>query len=241
MNVKNAPPLKAFYSTVAAPCPYLKGEVERKLATDISAFDAQWWANALSRSGFRRSHTVCYIPACPACKACISVRIIVEDFRPTKKMNKLARLNNGMKVSVIPNVATAEQYNLFHEYLAVRHMESEMNTMYFEEYRAMIEDAPIDCVLMEVREIESSELRGVMLVDVMDDGVSAVYSFFDPDLTRQSLGTFMVLKLVEYTKNLGLPYVYLGYYIEKCQNMAYKNQFQPLEYCIEGKWKKSLS
>lgn len=241
MNMKNAPGLKSFYSTVPMPCPYLKNRTERKLATDISSGDSQWWANALSRSGFRRSHTVCYIAACPGCDACISVRIRNDDFVPSKKMKKTLRLNAGLEMSVIPNVATPEQYNLFHDYLTLRHSDSEMNTMYFEEYRAMIEDTPVDCVLLELRETATSRLRGVMLADVLDDGVSAVYSFFDPKTPRNSLGTFLILKLVEFARSRGLPYVYLGYYIRECPNMAYKNRFRPLEYCLNGKWKKSLA
>lgn len=230
--------LKSFYSTMVAPCPYVAGREESKLAVDISGAGAQDWNNVLSRAGFRRSHGVCYIPACPDCDECVSVRIPVADFQPSKKMRKVLRLNKSAEIFFVPNVATVEQFDLFSAYLLSRHAESDMTEMYYEEYRAMIEDACIDSAIMEVR--ESAKLQAAMLVDVLDDGLSAVYSFFNPEQSRRSLGTFMILKLIEEARKIGLPYVYLGYWIKSVSNMAYKAKFQPLEYFVGGVWTRSF-
>lgn len=230
--------LKSFYSTMIAPCPYIAGRGESKLAVDISGAFAQSWNNMLSRAGFRRSHGVCYIPACPDCDECVSVRIPVADFQPSKKMRKVLRLNQGASISFTPNVATTEQYGLFSDYLNSRHAESDMTEMYFEEYRAMIEESGVDSAVMEVR--ENASLQAAMLIDVLDDGLSAVYSFFNPGQSGRSLGTFMILKLVEEARKIGLPYVYLGYWIKSVSNMAYKAKFQPLEYFVNGAWTRSF-
>lgn len=232
--------LKSFFSTQPAPCPYLKDKMEVKLAVDICGSRSQQWLNVLSRSGFRRSHSVCYIPACSDCQACISVRLSVADFSLAKKMSKTLRQNKNLDISLIPNIATAEQYSLFSAYLERRHTESEMNSMFFEEYRAMIEDAPVNSCLMEVRDSQSGLLQGLMLIDVMDDGASAVYSFFNPELEKKSIGTFMILKLIEAVASQKLPYVYLGYMIKELPNMAYKMRFQPLEYYHNGQWMENL-
>ncbi len=228
--------LKTFFATKPMPCDYLPDRLESKTAVDISGPNAQIWANALSRAGFRRSDRVCYIPSCPDCNACVSVRICVDRFAESKKMKKTMRQNEKAIVHFVPNVATAEQYDLFKMYLAVRHVGSVMENMLFDEYRAMIEDAPVDSCLLEVRQGERNVLAGVMLVDVLDDGLSAVYSFFDPDLSDRSLGTFMVLELIKQALNLHKPYVYLGYLIRQLSNMAYKERFTPLEYCRGGQW-----
>ena len=227
-----------FFATVPSPCPYVPGRTESKLAVDISGSSAQGWSNFLSRTGFRRSHTVCYLPACPDCNACVSVRIRAADFAPTKKQRKTERLNRGLKVSFLPNIADTEQYALFRKYLDARHAGGEMSRMTFEDYRTMIEDSPVRSGLLEMR--EEGVLKGVMLTDDLDDGTSAVYSFFDPDDAGRSPGTFMIMKLVEETRRRGLPYVYLGYWISCVSNMAYKSKFAALEYFVKGEWTESV-
>jgi arginine-tRNA-protein transferase len=139
----------------------------------------------------------------------------------------------------VPNVATAEQYELFKAYLSVRHAGGEMEKMQYEEYRAMIEESPIETELFELR--EQGKLIAVMLIDSFDDGFSAVYSFFNPDFQKRSLGTFMILELIRQAKEQHKPYVYLGYLIRGLSNMAYKERFVPLEYCIGGEWTESLT
>ncbi len=236
VEIKNT--LKTFYATKPMPCDYLPNRTESKTAVDLNGPNAQSWANALSRAGFRRSHTVCYIPACPECRSCVSVRICADRFRASKNLKKILRQNEDSAVHFVPNIATAEQYDLFKKYLSVRHAGSAMENMFFEEYRAMIEDCPVDCCLLELR--REKRLFGVMLVDILDDGFSAVYSFFDPDFACQSPGTFMILELIARACKEHKSYVYLGYLIRELSNMAYKERFTPLEYCRGGQWYSSF-
>ena len=233
--------LKTFFATKPFPCDYFPDRMDSKTAVDLTGAHAQWWANILSRSGFRRSHRVCYIPSCPDCKACVSVRINVDFFSASKKMKKIMRQNQEMHITFLPNIATIEQYDLFKTYLCVRHTNSEMAKMSFEEYRAMIEDCPVDSCLLEIRMPQTARLVAVMLVDILDDGLSAVYSFFDPHIKGTSLGTYMILKLIEKTKEQKKAYVYLGYLIKELSNMSYKQRFSGLEYYQEGKWCRSFT
>lgn len=226
--------LKAFYTTKAMPCDYFSDRRDVKTVADLNGHDAQIWANLLSRSGFRRSFGLCYIPSCPNCQACVSVRIRVQDFQMSKTMKKTLKRNQDLNLSVVPNVATAEQYDLFKAYLSARHHGGEMEKMDFEEYRAMIEDSPIKTDLIEFR--FAGDLCAVMLVDTFDDGFSAVYSFFNPDLSKRSLGTFMILELIRLARENNKAYVYLGYLIRGLSNMAYKERFSALEYYRNGEW-----
>ena len=227
-------PLKVFYATKSMPCDYFPDRLESKTVADLNGQDAQFWANALSRAGFRRSFDLCYVPSCPDCQACISVRIRVRDFQMSKTMKKTLKLNQDLKISVVPNVATKEQYGLFKAYLSARHRGGEMEKMDFEEYRAMIEDSPIKTDLIEFR--FAGDLCAVMLADTFDDGFSAVYSFFNPDLSKRSLGTFMILELIRLARENNKAYVYLGYLIRGLSNMAYKERFSALEYYRNGEW-----
>lgn len=231
-------PLKAFYATKLMPCDYLPDRSEAKTIADLNGEAAQKWANVLSRAGFRRSHNLCYIPSCPDCRACVSVRVCAQRFVPSSTMKKVMRRNRSVHLSVVPNVATAEQYDLFKAYQSARHAGGEMEKMQFEEYRAMIEDSPIETELLEIR--ERDKLIAVMLTDVFDDGFSAVYSFFEPAERKRSLGSFMILELIRQAKERRKPYVYLGYLIKGLSNMAYKERFVPLEYYYDGEWKTSF-
>ena len=231
-------PLKAFYMTKPDVCDYFPDRTESKTVTELNGAQAQGWANALSRAGFRRSYGLCYVPSCPNCQACVSVRVCVESFSLSRQMKKIRRRNEDSHFSVVPNVATAEQYDLFKAYLSVRHAGGEMEKMQYEDYRAMIEDSPIETVLLELR--RRGRLIAVMLTDVLDDGFSAVYSFFDPTLKKNSLGTFMILEAIRLAGEQRKPYVYLGYLIRGLANMEYKKRFDPLEYCRDGEWIKSF-
>lgn len=225
-----------FSTTILLPCPYIKGRLERKLFTKLPEKETVLWASVLSRAGFRRSQNICYLPVCPDCADCVSVRVDALHFNPDKKQKKIMRLNDDLRILFIPNIATKEQYDLFCRYLKSRHKDSEMNEMKQEAYRSMIEDTPINSVLMEVRTKQENELKGVMLLDETDDGFSAVYSFFDPLVEKRSLGTFMIISLIERLKRLNRPYAYLGYQIKACSNMDYKKRFRPLERFEKGRW-----
>jgi len=217
-----------FLLTREAPCPYLPGKRERKLVTELTGPDAAENYDLLSRAGFRRSHAVAYRPACPGCQACIPVRVPVASFRPGRSLRRVARRNAGLSLSVRPANATMEQFALFSRYLAYRHGDGEMAGMGFADYRAMVEDTPIDSGLFELRDADGALVAGC-LVDRSTDGLSAVYSFFEPDRTADSLGSFIVLRLIDEARRRALPYVYLGYYIAESRKMAYKTRFRPLE------------
>jgi arginine-tRNA-protein transferase len=224
-----------FFTTAPMPCPYLDGRMERKIVTELAGQDATRLHDSLSRAGFRRSHSIAYAPACPGCGACVPVRVIVKDFRKKKSFRRTLKANADLSAAVVPARATAEQYRLFNAYQGARHAGSDMAQMGFYDYRAMVEDSPIDTEMVEFRD-GSGRLTAVCLMDRMDDGLSAVYSFFDPAEDRQGLGTFMVLWLIGQAKAEGRPFVYLGYWIAESRKMAYKIRFQPLEGFTSDGW-----
>jgi leucyl-tRNA---protein transferase len=217
-----------FLLTREAPCPYLSGRRERKLVTELAGPDAAESYDLLSRAGFRRSHAVAYRPACQGCQACVPVRVPVAGFVPGRSLRRVARRNGDLLVALKPARATTEQFALFGRYLARRHGDGEMAGMGFADYRSMVEDTPIDSGVIELRKADGN-LVGCCLVDRSADSLSAVYSFFDPDLAADSLGSFIVLRLIDEAKRRGLRYVYLGYWIAASRKMAYKIRFRPLE------------
>lgn len=226
-----------FFTTAPLPCPYVSGRLERKIVTELNGTDADTLHEALSRAGFRRSHSIAYTPACPGCSACVPVRIVAGQFRPDRTMRKVARANGGLVARIVPARATADQFRLFARYQESRHSGGDMALMGFYDYRSMVEDSPIDTFIVEFRDAEGN-LAAACLSDRMSDGLSAVYSFFDPDLASRSLGTFMVLWLVEEARRLALPYVYLGYWIAESRKMSYKTRYQPLEAFGPDGWKR---
>ncbi len=224
-----------FFTTAPNPCPYLDGRVERKLVTELNQSDARPLHDTLSRAGFRRSHAIAYTPACPGCSACIPVRVATAGFSPSRSQRRVLNSNRGVIAHEIQPRATAEQYHLFSDYQHSRHTGGDMGLMGFFDFRAMIEDSPVDTGVIEFRNPQGG-LLGVMLTDHMDDGLSAVYSFFDTREPQRSLGTFMILALITHARRLGLPYVYLGYWIAGSEKMAYKTRFAPLESFVAGGW-----
>lgn len=210
------------------PCPYLPGRLERKVLTELTGTQAEPLHNQLSRAGFRRSHGIAYAPACPTCRACVPVRVVVDAFARRRTLARTFKRNADLTVRRLPARAQAEHYRLFTEYQRRRHAGSDMALMGYYEYRSMIEDSPIETCLYEFRD-PAERLIAVCLADHMDDGLSAVYSFYDPEQTERSLGTHTVLWLIEHARALGLPYVYLGFWIAQSPKMSYKERFQPLE------------
>ena len=217
-----------FFTTVPLPCPYLPERLERKLVTELSGPGAENLHEALARSGFRRSHSIAYAPACPGCKACVPVRVVVPEFKRQRTMARLWKQNQDLVAIKVPARATTEQYELFARYQQSRHTGSDMALMGFYEYSAMVEDSPIDTFMVEFRD-RSGELVAVCLTDRTSDGLSAVYSFFETESLRAGLGNYVVLWLIDQAQRLQLPYVYLGYWIADSAKMAYKARFQPLE------------
>ena len=225
-----------FYTTAPLPCPYLAGRTERKIVTELSGHEAEALHDRLSRAGFRRSHNIAYSPVCHGCNACIPIRVVVAAFEPDRTQKRIARANAGLEVTELPARATAEQFALFQLYQKARHGDGDMAAMGFYDYRAMVEDTPITTVMVEFRD-ERDRLVGGCLTDRLSDGLSAVYSFYDPLDAKRSLGTYAILWLAERARQLGLPYVYLGYWVPESRKMAYKARFRPSEVLTGGAWR----
>ncbi|MFD1623026.1 arginyltransferase [Azospirillum griseum] len=230
MSVILAPqrPLQQFFRSGPMPCPYLPGRVERKLFTRLVGAYATEVNSDLSRAGFRRSHDIVYRPVCPNCQACTPVRVPVDRFQPSRSQRRVTALNRDLRMTERPAYATTEQFRLFSQYQNSRHGESDMARMTMGDFVAMVDEGRADTGLLEARDADK-RLVGCMLVDRLNDGYSAVYSFYDATQDRRSLGTHMILGLIERARQTGLPYVYLGYYIANSRKMAYKARFHPLE------------
>ncbi len=230
-----------FYLTAPSPCPYLPGRVERKVFTHVVGRRAPELNDMLTHGGFRRSQTIAYRPACESCRACVSVRVPVDEFRPTRSMRRVLRLNSDLAATELSSRATSEQYSLFRDYLDARHAEGGMADMSVLDYAMMVEDSHIETRLVEYRLTagpRAGVLVGVALTDVLSDGLSMVYSFYDPSEESRSFGTFMILDHIARTRALGLPYVYLGYWVEGSPKMAYKARFLPQERLLTAGWRR---
>ncbi|MGD9509451.1 MAG: arginyltransferase [Geminicoccaceae bacterium] len=220
--------LHRFYSTDLAPCPYLPERQERRLVALVEGQDGNDRLDLLTEAGFRRSQGYLYKPVCPGCSRCVPVRIAVDGFRPGRSFRKVLARNNDLTAHPAPAIATDEQFSLFHRYLRRRHQDGGMVRMDRGAYAEMVELAPDGTRLIEFREA-SGRLVGVSLTDFVRSGLSGVYKFYDPDAAQRSLGTFIILWHIEHARRIGLPYVYLGYWIGESRKMAYKARFTPLE------------
>jgi arginyl-tRNA--protein-N-Asp/Glu arginylyltransferase len=238
-----------FYLTAPSPCPYLPGREERKVFTHLVGEKAGELNNLLTHGGFRRSQSIAYRPACEGCKACVSVRVIAEEFRPTRNMRRVLERNADVVGDMRVAVPTSEQYSVFRGYLDSRHRDGGMADMTVLDYAMMVEDSHVETRVVEYRSRgpgeHSSErsgagaggpLLGVALTDVLSDGLSMVYSFYDPDFDERSLGTFMILDHIARARRMGLAYVYLGYWVKGSPKMDYKGRFLPQERLMPEKW-----
>ena len=232
--------LQFFHSTRARPCPYLQGRFERSIAAELDGPDAQDLYDTACLAGFRRSHGFIYRPACPNCDSCVPVRVVARDFVPRRTLQRIRRANGDVTSTERPALATKEQYALFMQYQRVRHasekLDSGMDRMTFADYTAMVEESPIDTRLIEHRLPDGMLIAG-MLCDRVADGLSAVYSFFKPDLDERSLGSHMILDLIERARRDGLPHVYLGFWIADTPKMSYKARFRPIEALGPDGWR----
>ena len=211
-----------FYLTAPSPCPYLEGQEERKVFTHLVGERAGELNDLLTHGGFRRSQSIAYRPACESCRACVSVRVVAADFEPSRNMRRIAERNADVVGDMRAPAPTSEQYSVFRAYLDARHRDGGMADMTVLDYAMMIEDSHVDTRLVEYRRRGpdtgingrgTGQLLAVALTDVLSDGLSMVYSFFDPDEGERSLGTFMILDHIERANRMGLPYVYLGYWV----------------------------
>ncbi len=234
-NSITARPL-VFIHTVAMPCPYLQNRMERRLMVDISSSNGKGSHDILARAGFRRSQHLCYRPACINCISCVPIRVRVRDFNWTKSFRRVQNKNLDIEFSWVQPFATKEQFILFKQYQMSRHTDGEMSRMGYADFCEMIENSPIETRVLELRQKRCKELVGVMLIDFQEDGISAVYSFFNIELKNRSLGKLMILELLNYARKSQMNYVYLGYWIKETNKMAYKTIFRPVEILGEDGW-----
>jgi len=230
-----------FYLTEAQPCPYLPQRMERKVFTPLRGNRAADLNDTLSVNGFRRSQNVAYRPQCPGCNACVATRVVTGEFVPSRSDKRTIKRNKHLRRIVRPSLATEEQYQLFRKYLASRHADGAMAEMDALDFASMVEDSTVRTQVIEYHEIVDGDepvLVAACLTDVMADGVSMVYSFFDPEKQRDSLGNYIILDHIDLANALGLSYVYLGYWVDGCRKMAYKTRFTPTETLIGSEWKR---
>lgn len=232
-EVRDAP---QFYLTAPSPCPYLHGQQERKIFTHLVGKRAASLNDLLTQTGFRRSQTIAYRPACESCRACVSVRVLVDDFRPNDSQRRAMRANADLVGAFVAPKPSNEHFSLFRSYLDARHPEGGMADMSSLDFAMMVEDTHIDTQLAEYRlrrapdqPAGSGQLYAVCLTDRLADGLSLVYSFYAPHHARRSLGAYVILDHIEKARALGLPHVYLGYWVEGSKKMGYKAAYLPQE------------
>lgn len=229
-----------FYLTAPSACPYLPGRKERKVFTGLDGPDAASVNDSLTHAGFRRSQNIAYRPACDECEACVSARVVVGRFEPHRRWRKILARNDDISRHLRPGEATEEQFWLLRRYLLSRHGEGGMADMTLLDYAAMIEETAVKTHIVEYRYREGpdkGELAACALVDVLRDGISLVYSFFDTRDPRRSLGSYLILDHIAQAKAAGFPHLYLGYWVRGSEKMAYKAQFQPIELLRGGAWR----
>jgi leucyl-tRNA---protein transferase len=229
-------PFRQFFATAPVACPYLPGRAERKIIVELGGGAGAAFYDDLSRIGFRRSHRFAYRPACRDCASCVPVRIAVERFHDSRSTRRVRNANRDLSTNLVAARATPEQFRLFSAYQRARHSDSDMAIMRYADYRIMIEDTPVRTAIAEFRDADGG-LVAASLIDLLDDGFSAVYSFFDPHQRKRSLGIWSVLWLVEECRRREQPFVYLGYWIADSPKMAYKGRFPALERLTPAGWK----
>ncbi len=231
-----------FFITAPAPCPYLPGRIERKVFTHLIGTDARQLNTQLSQAGFRRSQNIAYRPACDGCSACVSVRVCVKEFTPSLSLRRIMKANSDLTGTVRPAKATSEQYSLFRGYIDERHADGGMADMTALDFAAMVDDSFVDTRIVEYRSnsIGENALVACAITDVLTDGLSMIYSFYKSSLADRSLGTYMILDHIERAAKLGLPYLYLGYWVQGSRKMGYKAQFIPQERLTADGWVRHL-
>ena len=237
-----------FYLTAPSPCPYLPGRHERKVFTHLVGDKAGDLNDLLTHGGFRRSQSIAYRPACDQCRACVSVRVIANEFRPSRNFRKVLARNSDVVGEQRSAVPTSEQYSVFRAYLDARHRHGGMADMTVLDYAMMVEDSHVETRMVEYRGRGSDSsvtgrgagsLLAVALTDVLSDGLSMVYSFFEPDEAERSLGTFMILDHIARARRMGLPHLYLGYWVKGSRKMDYKGRFMPQERLMADGWRRT--
>ena len=235
-----------FYLTAPQPCPYLPGRQERKVFTHLVGEKAGQVNDMLTHGGFRRSQNIAYRPACEGCRACVSTRVIVDSHKMSRSLKRNRTKNRDIISRELPPAPTSEQFSVFRAYLDARHWDGGMVDMTALDYAMMVEDTHVNTMLIEYRKRtpdagiagkQEGQLIAVALTDILSNGLSMVYSFFDPFESDRSLGTFMIQDHIQRARRRGLPYVYLGYWVEGSQKMEYKTRFSPQEHLTMNGWR----
>jgi len=221
-----------FYLTIPSPCPYLPGRMERKIFTQLDPLSGPHLNNYLTHAGFRRSQNVIYRPACETCRECRSLRICTDEFKPSRNFNRIINSNSDLKHEIHEALATEEQYNL-----TSRHNGGGMSEMDFIRYEMMVEECSTQTEIVEYRD-KDNVLTACVLIDCLVDGLSMVYSFFEPEEKKRSLGNLMILDQIKRCQELNLPYLYLGYWVEGSPKMDYKARYQPSEVLGSKGWRR---
>ena len=229
-------PLAALqlYLTAPYPCSYLPGREARSQVATPSFLISSAVYSELVRQGFRRSGTFTYRPRCDGCLACVPARVPVNEFAASRTQRRAWKKNSHLQASLHPLEDKPEYFDLYQRYQNARHLEGGMNHDSHEQYRKFLLHSHVDSMLVEFR--ETGVLRMVSIIDALDDGLSSVYTFFEPDLKQASFGTYNVLWQIELCRQLQLPYLYLGYWIKECRKMSYKANFKPLQGLMQGEW-----
>ena len=235
-----APRQLRFFLTAPSPCPYLPGREERKVFAHLPLSDGPGVNDALTQVGFRRSQNIAYRPACEACNACVSARLPATDYVFSRAERKILNRNDDLERHLVEAEATMEQFDLLRRYLLARHAQGGMADMTWPDYVAMVEDTAVRTHLIEYRlpsgDGGPGDLVACVLVDILGDGLSLVYSFYEPAMTRRSLGSFVILDHVVQARAAELGYVYLGYWVPGSPKMDYKARYRPIEVLRPGGW-----
>ena len=230
-----------FFLTAPSPCPYLPGRDERKVFAHLPLTEGAAVNDSLTQVGFRRSQNIAYRPACDSCDACVSARIPVDGYPLGRWERRIVERNDDVETHLVEAEATMEQFDLLRRYLGARHSTGGMADMTWPDYVAMVEDTAVRTHLIEYRLASQDrgpgDLIACVLVDILHDGLSLVYSFYDPALSRRSLGSYVILDHVRQAQAAGLAFVYLGYWVGGSVKMAYKARFNPLEVLKPGGWR----
>jgi arginyl-tRNA--protein-N-Asp/Glu arginylyltransferase len=246
MTLPSEPALQKlqFYVTTGYTCGYLPSQLAQSLIASPQHLINTDVYSGLIQQGFRRSGKFTYRPHCEHCRECVPVRIILKDFAPSRSQKRAYKQHQNLRTTILPVAFYEEHYELYADYQKARHANDELNQEEkpdqddAEQYRSFLCQTNVESVMVEFR--EGNQLKMVSVIDIVHDGISAVYTFYDASNTKTSYGTYNVLWQAAWAKNLNLPYLYLGYWIKESQKMAYKQHFKPLEKLINGEWEQKL-